>query len=249
MTSLGIIPARYASTRLPGKPLADIGGKPMIQRVYEAAKSGVDWLIVATDSEEIASIVKSFGGEVIRTGSHHINGTSRCAEALQTWTNNTGKTPDVVVNIQGDEPLLKATAIEKLVDLFRRNEVELATLVQVISKNETPKEGSDVYVVCDKHQKALYFSRSVIPFVRDENKEAWSSVHHYLKHIGMYAFRPKTLLEISAWEEGKLERAEKLEQLRWLENGQSIYVAETDYECISVDTPEDLEKVRRLNWD
>lgn len=245
---IGIIPARYASTRLPGKPLADIAGKPMIQRVYEAALPGVDQLFVATDSDEIFQVVKNFGGKAIMTSSQHENGTSRCAEALEKIIAEYAMSPNVVINIQGDEPLLDYNTLITLGNVFSKEEVEVATLVQKINDSSYLDSNSNVFVTIDSNQRALYFSRSVIPFVRDEIREHWINKTNFFKHIGLYAFRPSALRRIVTWEESNLEKAEKLEQLRWLENGQSIYVAETNHPSFSIDTPEDLAAARRLNW-
>lgn len=248
MQIVGIIPARFGSTRLPGKPLADIAGKTMIQRVYEAAIKGVDYLFVATDSEEIFRIVEGFGGKAVMTGSHHENGTSRCAEALDIIRTNTSIPTDVIINIQGDEPLLDFKTLKALGDIFRREEVEVATLIQKVEDLRYLESDSNVFVTKDKLQRALYFSRSIIPFVRDVEKQNWLEDNTFYKHIGMYAFRPQALKKLVKWGEGDLEKAEKLEQLRWLENGQDIYVVETNHQSFSIDTPEDLAAARKLNW-
>jgi 3-deoxy-manno-octulosonate cytidylyltransferase (CMP-KDO synthetase) len=248
MQIVGIIPARYASTRLPGKPLADIAGKPMIQRVYEAAVKGVDHLFVATDSEEIFQVVENFGGKAVMTGEHHENGTSRCAEAMEIISSTTYIHADVIINIQGDEPLLDYNTLRALSDIFLREEVEVATLIQKVEDAQYLESNSNVFVTKDKFQRALYFSRSVIPFIRDVAKENWLENNSFYKHIGMYAFRPEALKKLVKWNESDLEKAEKLEQLRWLENGQDIYVVETNHQSFSIDTPEDLAAARSLNW-
>ncbi len=242
MKTLGIIPARYASSRLPGKPLADIHGKPMIWHVYQGIVNALDKTIVATDDERIASAVRSFGGDVVMTSSNHPNGTSRCAEVVETLP----ETFDVIVNIQGDEPMIAVEPILSLTSLFERPDVEMATLAQRVDANEEPMEGGNsVYLTTDIHNKALYFSRQIIPFMRDEATYEWHKKAPYYRHIGMYAFRPQALLDFSRMKESHLERVEKLEQLRWLENGRSLHVAFTNHFGVSVDTEEDLVRARK----
>jgi len=241
MKTLGIIPARYASSRLPGKPLADIHGKPMIWHVYQGVKNAVDRTIVATDDERIIKAVRSFGGEVMMTSADHINGSSRCAEVVRKLND----TFDVVVNIQGDEPMIAPEPILALTALFNRPEVEMATLAQRVGAGEaTMRGGNSVYLTTDINQRALYFSRQVIPFMRDEAQAEWHKRATYYRHIGMYAFRPEALVDFSSMKESTLEGIEKLEQLRWLENGRHLHVAFTDHFGISVDTEEDLQRAR-----
>ncbi len=244
MNVLGIIPARYASTRLEGKPLVDICGKPMIQRVYEQAKKALDHVLIATDDKRIEEVVKGFGGNVVMTSSTHTTGTNRCLEAFEIFKEQSEIQFDVVLNIQGDEPLLAPSQIEALVSCFDTADTEMATLVIPTLKDEDLSLG--VFVVMDKNLNAMYFSRSVIPAVRDDSKDDWSSNHTFYKHVGMYGFTPKSLKLFANLKETTLEKKEKLEQLRWLENGNQIKVAITKENSVSVDTQEDVEKVRKL---
>ena len=244
MKVLGIIPARYASTRLEGKPLVDLGGKSMIQRVYEQAKKVLDQVIVATDDKRIEKAVKGFGGRVIMTSTDHTTGTNRCLEAYKNLMQNSNSSFDIILNIQGDEPLLDPEQITSLVNCFDSKKVELATLVIPTSKNEDLTTG--VFVVFDENYNAMYFSRSIIPYCRDTIKENWSKEHIFYKHVGMYGFRPESLEEFANLEESDLENSEKLEQLRWLERGKKIRIAITRHKSFPIDTPQDLEKVRRI---
>ena len=241
----GIIPARFASTRFPGKPLALIGGKTMIQRVYEKASSVLKHVYVATDDERIANAVKEFGGNVIITSPNHQSGTDRCYEALC----NTGEKFDVVINIQGDEPFIDPTQIKALMDCFDDWQTQIATMAKKIS----PKDGmaylenpNHPKLVVNSKDEAMYFSRSVIPYLRGTDKNEWLSKHVYLKHLGIYAYRADILAQITSLTPSTLELAESLEQLRWLENGFRIKVCYTDIETIGIDTPEDLEKANLL---
>jgi len=234
MKFLGIIPARYASTRFPGKPLADMEGKPMIQRVYEQVQSTVDELVVATDDERIAKAVQHFSGRVILTSKDHQSGTDRCYEAFL----KTGGVFDVVINIQGDEPFIQPTQIELLKSCFLKTDTQIATLVKPFDSGSDIKNPNTPKVVLNKRNEVLYFSRSVIPYIRDESVK-WPV---FYKHIGLYAYRSEVLKEITALPQSPLEIAESLEQLRWLQNGFSIKAAITDEETIGIDTPEDLEK-------
>lgn len=244
MKVLGIIPARYASTRLEGKPLVDLGGKSMIQRVYEQAKKVLDKVIVATDDKRIEKEVKDFGGSVVMTSTSHTTGTNRCLEAYKNYLQNSNSSFDVILNIQGDEPLLDPQQIISLTNCFETRNVEMATLVIPTSKNEDLTTG--VFVVFDKNYNAMYFSRSIIPYYRDTVKENWSKDHIFYKHVGMYGFRPGALEEFANLEETNLENSEKLEQLRWLEQGKKIKIAITKHKSIPIDTLQDLEKVRRI---
>lgn len=241
----GIIPARFASTRFPGKPLALIGGKTMIQRVYEKASSVLKHVYVATDDERIANAVKEFGGNVIITSPNHQSGTDRCYEALC----NTGEKFDVVINIQGDEPFIDPSQIKALMDCFDDWQTQIATMAKKIS----PKDGmaylenpNHPKLVVNSKDEAMYFSRSVIPYLRGTDKNEWLSKHVYLKHLGIYAYRADILAQITSLTPSTLELAESLEQLRWLENGFRIKVCYTDIETIGIDTPEDLEKANLL---
>ncbi len=244
MNVLGIIPARYGSTRLEGKPLLDICGKTMIQRVYEQAKKALDFVLIATDDTRIEAEVLRFGGNVVMTSSKHTTGTNRCLEAYEIFSKKSTTKFDVILNIQGDEPLLAPEQIKALVSCFKQKDAQMATLV--IAAKEQEELHSGVFVVFDKNGNALYFSRSVIPFVRDENFENWTTKNTFYKHVGMYGFTPKALNEFANLAETALENSEKLEQLRWLENGNQIKVALTDQQSIPVDTLDDIQKVRKI---
>ncbi len=245
MNVLGIIPARYGSTRLEGKPLIDICGKPMIQHVYEQAKKALKYVLVATDDERIEKAVKEFGGNVVMTSSKHNTGTNRCLEAYEVFSFQSNVKFDVVMNIQGDEPLLEPDQIRSLEACFIDEETEMATLVIPVKEKEDLFEGG-VYVVIDKFNNALYFSRSIIPFVRDAEKSNWQNKHLFYKHVGMYAYTPKALREFATLHQTSLEIAESLEQNRWLENGKKIRVEITESETIAVDTFDDLKRVRKI---
>jgi len=244
MNVLGIIPARYGSTRLEGKPLLDICGKPMIQHVYEQASKLLKYVVVATDDERIVDAVHKFGGNVVMTSAKHTTGTNRCLEAYEVFTANNDINFDVVVNIQGDEPLLDPEQIRLLISCFDSS-TEIATLAIPVKATENLFNGG-VFVVVDKLKNALYFSRSVIPFIRDADKNDWTKKHTFYKHVGMYGFRPKTLNEFSSLQQTSLEVAESLEQNRWLENGKKIKVEFTHHNTIPVDTLADLENVRSI---
>lgn len=245
MKFIGIIPARYASTRFPGKPLAMLGGKPMIQRVYEQVNGLLDKAVVATDDERIRQAVEAFGGEVVMTSPNHKSGTDRCHEAYT----KVGEGCDVIINIQGDEPFIQPAQIEAVKSCFAEEGTQIATLV----KPFTPADGwaalqnpNSPKVVVDGKMNALCFSRSVIPYLRGAESDEWLSRHTYYKHIGLYAYRAEVLAEITRLPQSPLELAESLEQLRWLENGYRIRVAITSQETIGIDTPEDLEKAEKF---
>ncbi|MEN8117596.1 MAG: 3-deoxy-manno-octulosonate cytidylyltransferase [Bacteroidota bacterium] len=240
---LGIIPARYESTRFPGKPLAMLKDKPMIQWVYENASKALDQVCVATDDNRIFNAVEQFGGRVVKTLPTHQSGTDRCAEAADILSKTIDF--DVVINIQGDEPFIKPTQIELLKSRFK-DDTEIATLVKEIDSSEELFNPNRPKVVLDKNKDALYFSRSPIPFIRGKNENEWIANNTFWVHIGMYGFRADVLQKITKLEQGKLELAESLEQLRWLENGYKIKTAETSYQTIGIDTPEDLEKALQL---
>lgn len=242
MSVLGVIPARYASTRFPGKPLTVINGKTMIRRVYEQASSAASLgkVVVATDDNRIAEEVKSFGGEVIMTSDHHRSGTDRCAETVQKSEGGW----DVVINIQGDEPFIQPEQIDLLASLFTDGEVQIGTLVKKLSDLADLDNPNTMKVVLDAQQNGMYFSRSPIPFVRGAEKSEWLKKHLFYKHIGIYGYRTEILLQLTKLIPGKLEIAESLEQLRWLENGYKIRTAFTSMETISIDTPEDLLKLK-----
>lgn len=240
MRSIGIIPARYASSRFPGKPLADINGKPMIQRVYEQAKkaTALHHVLVATDDERIAEVVSGFGGDVIMTSPDHPSGTDRCLEALQKQE----FAFDVVVNIQGDEPFISPSQIDLILSCFHTENTEIATLVKLIEDEEDLWNPNKPKVIMDDDDFAVLFSRQCIPYLRDSPKEKWLEEFNFYKHIGMYAYRSDILKEITQLKPSRLERAEGLEQLRWIESGYRIKTAITEEEAFSVDTPEDLER-------
>ncbi len=236
--SIGIIPARYGSTRFPGKPLVDILGKPMIQWTYENAKkaSSLDEVYVATDDDRIRKVVADFGGKALMTSPNHQSGTDRCMEAIA----KLDFSPEIIINIQGDEPLIKAKMIDQLYQVISRKSVQLATLIQKIEKQETLFDPNRVKVVTDKYGKALLFSRAAIPFLKDYPEKEWLTQYNYYKHIGIYAYKIDTLKSITKLAISSLEKTESLEQLRWLENGYEIYTGITQEISPSVDTQEDL---------
>ncbi|KQC01290.1 3-deoxy-manno-octulosonate cytidylyltransferase [Pedobacter sp. Hv1] len=239
MKTLGIIPARFASTRFPGKPLVDIGGKTMIQRVYEQAlKANLDQVVVATDDERIASTVTTFGGKFVMTSAQHQSGTDRCAEVAQQLPGF-----DVVINIQGDEPFIDPQQISLVSSCFEDETVQLATLVKEIKEDTELFNVNIPKVVINVNQEAIYFSRHPIPYIRNAVQENWAKTHQFYKHIGIYGYRTTTLLAITKLAPSSLELAESLEQLRWLENGYQIKTKVTDIETIAIDTPEDLQKI------
>ncbi|WP_320017714.1 3-deoxy-manno-octulosonate cytidylyltransferase [Labilibaculum manganireducens] len=246
MKFLGIIPARYASTRFPGKPLADINGKPMIQKVYEQALKALDHVYVATDDKRIEEAVTSFGGKIIMTSPNHQSGTDRIAEAANIITQNLKLDFDVVINIQGDEPFIQPEQINSLKSCFNNPATEIATLIKAITNTAEIFDQNKVKVVTAKNNRALYFSRSPIPFVRGEDQNKWLSQNTFYKHIGMYAYRFDALMKVTKLEQSKLELSESLEQLRWLENGYWIQTETTEHESIGIDTPEDLLRVKEM---
>lgn len=241
MKFIAIIPARYASTRFPGKPLADMAGKPMIQRVYEQVKKAIDEVWVATDDSRIFEVVESFGGKAVMTSPDHKSGTDRIQEAYT----KVGGGFDVIINVQGDEPFIQPEQIEALKNCFDNKDVELATLVKPFKKEdgfEALFNPNSPKVVVNKKNEAIYFSRSIVPYIRDVHHTEWLDKHTFFKHIGMYAYRSDILSEITKLPQSLLEKAESLEQLRWIENGYRIRVGYTDAETIGIDTPEDMEK-------
>jgi 3-deoxy-manno-octulosonate cytidylyltransferase (CMP-KDO synthetase) len=240
MKILGIIPARFASTRFPGKPLADIAGKSMIQRVYEQSKksSSLQMVIVATDDQRIVDHVRAFGGEAIMTSAAHPSGTDRCNQVAEQYPGF-----DICINIQGDEPLIDPKQIDLVAGCFSDDEVGLATLIKRISSTEELFNTNTPKVVINSEMEALYFSRNSIPFMRGAEQNEWLEHHAYYKHIGIYGYRRTILSEITKLEVSSLEKAEALEQLRWIENGYKIKAALTDSESHAVDTPDDLIKL------
>jgi 3-deoxy-manno-octulosonate cytidylyltransferase (CMP-KDO synthetase) len=241
MKFLAVIPARFQSTRFPGKPLTLIGGKPMLQHVYERVKQSslFEEVIIATDDERIRKEAENWGAKVAMTSTEHPSGTDRCAEAADNFK---GSGYDVVVNIQGDEPFISKEPLRLLTKIFDNKLVEIATLLQRIKNEEDIHNPNVVKAVSAKDKKVLYFSRSAIPFIRDKVSEKWLETYNFQKHIGIYAYRKEVLKEIVKLKPSSLELAESLEQLRWLENGYNIYAEETDYKMLAVDTPEDLAK-------
>lgn len=257
MKYIAIIPARYASTRFPGKPLAMLGDKTVIQRVYEQVSKQMDATWVATDDERIFNHVHSWGGNVVMTSQNHKSGTDRIEEAMEKIEAN-GTHYDVVVNVQGDEPFIQPEQIASVCTCFEDEKTQIATLGirfvtgdnngsispekawKRISNANSPK------IVVDNNGFAMYFSRSVIPFIRGKEQVTWGAEFPFLKHIGMYAYRREVLREITALPQSSLEKAESLEQLRWLQNGYRIKVGETTKETIGIDTPEDLEKAQSM---
>jgi 3-deoxy-manno-octulosonate cytidylyltransferase (CMP-KDO synthetase) len=240
----GIIPARYASSRFPGKPLALIGGKPMIELVYEQASKSLGFVCVATDDYRILRIVEDFGGNAIMTSNEHRSGTDRCYEAVSLIARDNNIKIDVVVNIQGDEPFIKPEQIDLLKSCFADQSVEIATLIRRVETGEDIFNPNHPKVILDSSGNAMYFSRAAIPYIRDAEKEEWTVRHTFYKHLGIYAYKTATLARITKLEPGNLETAESLEQNRWLENGFDIRTVVTKWESISVDTPEDLEKAK-----
>ncbi len=242
----GIIPARYASSRFPGKPLVLLGNKPMIQRVYEQAAKSLTVVWVATDDRRIFDTVTDFGGNVIMTSPAHPSGTDRCAEAIERILNKTGGKIDVVINIQGDEPFIKPEQITLLMECYNDETVEIATLVRKVEPGEDIFNPNQPKVILDMKGNAIYFSRAAIPYLRDTEMSLWSNKHTYYKHIGMYAYRTETLKKITLLQRSSLEISESLEQNRWLENGYRIRTAVTNWESVGIDTPADLEKAKLL---
>lgn len=245
MKFIGIIPARYASTRFPGKPLADLGGMSMIERVYRQVEKALDDVLVATDDRRIADHVSGFGGNVVMTSPDHRSGTDRIYEAYR----NVGSKADIIINIQGDEPFIDPSQIEAVKGCFDDPDTEIATLVRPFD----PSRGFDALndpntpkVVMDDGHFALYFSRSVIPYVRGVKPEEWACKTQYYTHIGLYAYRADILGEITALPQSRLELAESLEQLRWLQAGYLIKVAESTCPTVGIDTPTDLDNARKM---
>lgn len=245
MKFIGIIPARYASTRFPAKPLAILGGKTVIERVYRQVEGVLDDVVVATDDERILEAVLSFGGKAVMTSNQHKSGTDRVYEAYT----KVGNGYDVVVNIQGDEPFIQAQQLQAVRACFDDTTVDIATLVKPFK----PEDGfaalenvNSPKVVVNKRMEALYFSRSIIPFTRGKDKDEWLAGHTYYKHIGLYAYRADVLRQITELPQSSLELAESLEQLRWLENGYKIKVGISQIETIGIDTPEDLQRAEQF---
>ena len=245
MKFIAIIPARYASTRFPAKPLAMLGEKTIIQRVYERVSQSFDEVCVATDDQRILSVVESFGGRAVMTSVNHRSGTDRCYEAYCTL----GSDADVVVNVQGDEPFIAASQLTAIKECFADDSTEIATLVKPFPADATYEfvaNPNSPKVVVSNDNYALYFSRSVIPYMRGIPQTEWPAKHRYLKHIGLYAYKADVLKQITSMPQSELELAESLEQLRWLQAGLRIKVGYTDVETIGIDTPEDLQRAEQF---
>lgn len=242
MKFIGIIPARYASTRFPGKPLAILGGKTVIQRVYEQASSVLEEAYVATDDERILQVVEQFGGRAVMTRADHKSGTDRIEEAAE----KIGTDADVIINVQGDEPFIQPSQIETLMRLFDNPTTQIGTLGKRFDSIEATLNPNSPKIVTDLQGFALYFSRSIIPFVRGKEQTEWLKSYPFLKHLGLYAYRREVLHEVTQLPQSHLELAESLEQLRWLENGYRIRVGLTDVETVGIDTPEDLERAEEF---
>ena len=248
MKFIAIIPARYASTRFPGKPLAILGGKTVIQRVYEQVCHVLDEVYVATDDERIFQTVESFGGRAVMTRSDHQSGTDRIEEAVEfleernarMWKE--GKDSMVVINVQGDEPFIQTSQIETLMHLFDHPETQIGTLGKRFESLEAVENPNSPKIVTDHQGFALYFSRSIIPYIRGKAHEDWFVEYPFLKHLGVYAYRREVLAAVTKLPQSPLEKAESLEQLRWLQNGYRIRVGLTDVETVGIDTPEDLKR-------
>ena len=239
---IAIIPARYASTRFPGKPLAVLGGKPVIQRVYEQVSSVLSDVWVATDDERIRQAVELFGGRVVMTRTDHKSGTDRIEEAAE----KIGTTADVIINVQGDEPFIQRSQVETIMHLFDDAETQIGTIGKPFDTIEQAENPNSPKIVTDVRGYALYFSRSVIPFIRGHERQHWLNQFPFLKHLGLYAYRRDVLRQITKLPQSSLEKAESLEQLRWLQNGYRIKVGLTDVETVGIDTPEDLARAEEF---
>ena len=242
MTFTAIIPARYASTRFPGKPLAVLGGKTVIQRVYEQVSNVLNEVYVATDDERIFSCVESFGGKAVMTRKDHQSGTDRIQEAVE----KTGTQADVIINVQGDEPFIQPSQIQTLMQLFDDLSTQIGTLGKPFESMEAVDNPNSPKIVTDNRGFALYFSRSSIPYIRGKERKDWFGEYPFLKHLGVYAYRREVLAEVTKLPQSPLEKAESLEQLRWLQNGYRIRVGLTDVETVGIDTPEDLQRAEVL---
>lgn len=242
MKFIGIIPARYASTRFPGKPLALLGGKPVIQHVYEKVAAVLEAAYVATDDELIYDVVKSFGGQVVMTRTDHKSGTDRIEEAIE----KIGGEWDVVVNVQGDEPFVAKSQLDTICHCFDDPTTQIATLGKPFESMEAVQNPNSPKIVVDNMGFAMYFSRSVIPYVRGKEMSSWLTHYPFLKHLGIYAYRKDVLRQVTQLPQSSLEIAESLEQLRWLQNGFKIKVGTTDVETVGIDTPQDLERAEEF---
>jgi len=245
MTYIGIIPARYASTRFPAKPLALLGGMTVIERVYRAVDGVLDETVVATDDQRIFDTVEAFGGRAVMTGLHHKSGTDRVCEAYELL----GHEHDVIVNVQGDEPFIQPSQLHAIQQCFEDAQTQIATLVKPFTLQDglaALENPNSPKVVLDDNRRAMYFSRSVIPYLRGIDREQWLATQTFYKHIGLYAYRPEVLREITSLPQSPLEMAESLEQLRWLQAGYHIQVGITQVETIGIDTPADLARAEEF---
>ena len=242
MKFMAIIPARYASTRFPGKPLAVLGGKTVIQRVYEQVSSVLSEVYVATDDQRIYDCVEGFGGKAVMTREDHKSGTDRIEEAVE----KIGTDADVIINVQGDEPFIQPSQVETLMHLFDAPETQIGTLGKLFESMEAVENPNSPKIITDNRGFALYFSRSVIPYIRGIERNDWFGQYPFLKHLGIYAYRREVLAEVTRLPQSSLEKAESLEQLRWLQNGYRIRVGLTDVETIGIDTPEDLQRAEQF---
>ena len=242
MKFMAIIPARYASTRYPGKPLAILGGKTVIQRVYEQVKSMLDDVYVATDDDRIYKTVTDFGGKAVMTRADHKSGTDRIEEAAE----KIGLDADVIINVQGDEPFIQPSQIKTLMQLFDAPETQIGTLGKPFESIDAVENPNSPKIVTDNRGFALYFSRSIIPYIRGKERDSWFGEYPFLKHLGVYAYRREVLAEVTKLPMSSLEKAESLEQLRWLQNGYRIRVGLTDIETVGIDTPEDLTRAEEF---
>jgi len=243
MNVLGVIPARWASTRFPGKPLVKIGDKSMIQRVYEQSAKALQYVVVATDDKRIVEEVNSFNGQVVMTSDEHESGTDRCREALDRFEDESELSFDIVVNIQGDEPFIQPEQITDVVDCFNDSRAEISTLIKKITDMEALFNPNNPKVVLNSNSEAIYFSRSTIPYVMNTDKLEWLNNYTFYEHLGLYGYKTDVLRKITELNPSDLEKSESLEQNRWLEHGFRIKVAETDHENISIDTEEDLKQI------
>ena len=248
MKFMAVIPARYASTRFPGKPLAMLGGKTVIQRVYEQVSTVLDEVYVATDDERIRQAVEAFGGRAVMTRTDHKSGTDRIEEAVEKieQQSHLSNLADVIINVQGDEPFIQPSQVRTLMELFDEPQTQIGTLGKRFDSMEAVLNPNSPKIVCDRRGFALYFSRSVIPYVRGKQQSEWIDCYPYLKHLGIYAYRREVLNEVTRLPQSPLELAESLEQLRWLENGYRIRVGLTDVETVGIDTPEDLQRAEQF---
>lgn len=243
MKVIGIIPARWESSRFPGKPLVKIGTKTMIERVYLQTRKALDYVIVATDDERIVKDVERFNGQVVMTSKHHQSGTDRCAEALAVYEKRSGLSFDVVINIQGDEPFIQEEQIHDISKCFDDKDTQIATLIKKITEPEIVFDPSCPKVILNTKSEAIYFSRSTIPYINNAETKDWFNKYTFYEHLGLYAYKNKVLKEITKLAPSSLEIAESLEQNRWLENNYKIKVIETDHENISIDTQEDVDRI------